>query len=126
MFHLMSGRELFQMNRGRVIDPQSQQHKQGHYVVGWAKRGPTGLIGTNRSDAEDTVEILLEDVERLLQKNVKDNDVLDLLSERGIRTVGKQEWLRLDQEELRRGSEKGKVRDKFTSVEEILHFLDKE
>ena len=111
---------------GRVIDLESNEHKRGHYVVGWAKRGPTGLIGTNRSDAEDTVEILLKDVNELSQREIQANDILELLSARGVRTVDSNDWFVLDQEELRRGKEKEKVRDKFTSVEAMLQFLDQQ
>ena len=47
---------------GRVVDPESGEQVPGQYVVGWIKRGPSGVIGTNKKDALDTVTALLEDV----------------------------------------------------------------
>ena len=49
-------------DHGRVIDPESDEQVPGQYVVGWIKRGPSGVIGTNKKDAQDTVAALLEDV----------------------------------------------------------------
>src|SRR3954466_3267451 len=46
---------------GRVLDPDSGEHEVGEYVVGWVKRGPSGVIGTNKKDATDTVARILED-----------------------------------------------------------------
>ena len=48
--------------RGRVIDPETGEQMLGQYVVGWIKRGPSGVIGTNKKDALDTVAAILEDV----------------------------------------------------------------
>ena len=46
---------------GRVVDPDTGEQVPGHYVVGWIKRGPSGVIGTNKKDAADTVARILED-----------------------------------------------------------------
>ena len=48
---------------GRVVDPDTGEQVPGHYVVGWIKRGPSGVIGTNKKDAADTVASIFEDVE---------------------------------------------------------------
>ena len=47
---------------GRVCDEESRSHR-GEYVVGWIKRGPSGVIGTNKKDAADTVARIVEDAE---------------------------------------------------------------
>ncbi len=46
---------------GRVTEPQSGEQVPGQYAVGWIKRGPSGVIGTNKKDAQETVDNLLED-----------------------------------------------------------------
>ena len=48
---------------GRVLDSHDAGHKVGHYTAGWIKRGPSGVIGTNKKDALETVRHLLADVE---------------------------------------------------------------
>jgi ferredoxin--NADP+ reductase len=46
-----------------VVDLETDQQVPGHYAVGWIKRGPSGVIGTNKKDAQDTVNSMLEDLE---------------------------------------------------------------
>ena len=53
-------------DRGRVLDPATGQPLAGEYVVGWAKRGPSGIIGTNKPDSVETVKMLLEDAPQLV------------------------------------------------------------
>ena len=102
----------------------------GLYAVGWAKRGPTGLIGDNVADADETARHMLED----LAANVivpSDSDAASsngrgsaaierLLTERGVRWVSFDQWIRLDALELARGKELGKIREKFPSIEQML------
>jgi ferredoxin/flavodoxin---NADP+ reductase len=107
---------------GRVHDSDGKA-RFGQYVVGWAKRGPSGLIGTNRPDSESTVERLLEDVDDLIQSE-RENDLKRILMSRGVRVVDEDDWFYLDSEESRRGELKGKIRDKFCTVEEMLKALE--
>ena len=58
-----AARGLIPNDAGRVIDPESGEQVPGHYAVGWIKRGPSGVIGTNKKDALDTVDTLLEDLD---------------------------------------------------------------
>ncbi len=109
---------------GRVVDPESGKHLLGQYVVGWAKRGPSGLIGTNRPDSEATVEELVADLDKLLEKELVTADLLGYLQSRGTRVVEAEAWNAIDEEELRIGKERGKIREKFTRVEDMLNFLD--
>ena len=52
-----AGRGLIPNESGRVIDPETGEQVPGHYAVGWIKRGPSGVIGTNKKDALDTVDL---------------------------------------------------------------------
>ena len=56
------GRGLIPNEAGRVTNPDSGEQLPGHYAVGWIKRGPSGVIGTNKKDAQETVDALLEDL----------------------------------------------------------------
>jgi len=92
------------------------------YTAGWIKRGPTGIIGTNRADSVATVKALLEDVPNLPSSGNKTGieGLLPHLEERGIRFVRYPDWKRIDEAEVKRGEPHGKPREKFTSVEEML------
>lgn len=114
--------------RGRVVDPASREPLAGVYVSGWIKRGPTGVIGTNKADAGETVEAMLEDLAagRLLGPAAPDGDAAArLVRERRPQLVTYEDWRRLDALEVRRGKSAGRPRIKFTSVEEMLAHLDR-
>jgi ferredoxin/flavodoxin---NADP+ reductase len=110
---------------GRVLDP-SGAVVPGEYAVGWIKRGPTGIIGANKPDANETVSALFEDFDagRLAKPQVPPRVVLErLLSERSD-FVSYEDWQLLDQIEQERGARIGsRPRQKFTSVEQMLHAL---
>ena len=115
---------LIPNDAGRVLHEAGGQVLPGQYVVGWAKRGPSGLIGSNRPDSKATVEAFLEDLPSL-ERASGGSDLGDLLDQRGVAWVSWDDWLKLDAEELRLGEERGKVREKFISVPEMLAFLGK-
>jgi len=92
----------------------------GAYVTGWIKRGPTGVIGTNKGDAHETVAALLEDLPRLPRAQRPAADLPALLAEHGIEPVDWTAWLRLDAEELRRGGLRGTDRVKVAELAEML------
>jgi ferredoxin--NADP+ reductase len=100
---------------------------RGEYVVGWAKRGPSGLIGTNRPDSSATVQAMLNDLrEGKLDARPVDSALESmprLLARRGARPVTYAQWKRLDEQELLNGLTKGKIREKFSSVSEMLSAL---
>lgn len=111
---------------GRVLDSHDAGHKVGHYTAGWIKRGPSGVIGTNKKDALETVRNLLADVESgaLIQPESPDPvSIEELLSERGIRFVSFEDWRAIDQAEVGRGEPHGRPRVKFVRVEEMLGTL---
>ena len=119
-------RGVFCNRDGRIFDPSSGSIVPRQYVVGWAKRGPTGLIGSNVADAKETVELILEDLRngRLDAPADRDpSDILRLLDERGVTRVSFSDWQQLDQIELAKGQESGKIREKFTRVERMMAAL---
>ncbi|PIR16161.1 MAG: NADP oxidoreductase [Elusimicrobia bacterium CG11_big_fil_rev_8_21_14_0_20_64_6] len=99
----------------------------GEYVVGWAKRGPSGLIGTNRADSVLTVQSMLEDLKagRLSVGPVdfSPESASKLLASRGVNPVSYAQWKKLDELERSRGAVNGKIREKFTKVEDMVAAL---
>jgi ferredoxin--NADP+ reductase len=114
-------------DKGRILTAQKDgQVVPGEYVSGWIKRGPSGVIGTNKPDSVETTEMLLEDMAagKLPSPDQPNRDALDkLLAGRGVRVVTYADWQRLDQIETARGAEQGRPRVKFTSVQEMLDAL---
>jgi ferredoxin--NADP+ reductase len=111
---------------GRVLDSHDAGHKVGHYTAGWIKRGPSGVIGTNKKDALETVQHLIEDIGagKLLDPENPDPDAVEaLLSGRGVRYVSFEDWQAIDQAEVGRGEPHGRPRIKFVRVEEMLSML---
>ena len=111
---------------GRIVDMDTGRQIEGHYVVGWIKRGPTGVIGTNRPDAKETVELLLDDVmaaKHLHPVRTQPEQIVAELRTRQPDLITYEDWLCLDAEEIRRGAAQGRPRVKFTSSEEMLAVL---
>lgn len=114
--------------KGRVIDPQGAV-LTGEYAVGWIKRGPTGIIGTNKPDAVETVDALLEDIRQQQMLTPIDADraaIGQLLEQRGIRSISFDDWKIIDQLEQQRGAAVGRPRIKFCRTEEMLEALEAE
>ncbi len=108
---------------GRVVENGSPV--PGLYVSGWIKRGPSGVIGTNKPDSVETVASLLEDLGRLEPCSQPDTGaLLELLADRKIRAVSFEDWRRIDALEIERGKARGKPREKFVTVTEMLAALD--
>ena len=111
---------------GRVLDPGRGEPIPGEYAVGWIKRGPQGIIGTNKPDSQETVAALLADLAagRLDKPDVPGRGVLEsLLRERKRDYVSYEDWQLIDQLERERGEVSGAPRLKFSRVEEMLHAL---
>jgi len=93
----------------------------GLYAAGWIKRGPSGVIGTNKPDAIETVKNVLADMSGLSPCESPDSDaVLALLVERGVQVVQYDDWLHIDAVEVERGEKVGKPREKLVTIEEML------
>jgi ferredoxin--NADP+ reductase len=96
------------------------------YCSGWIKRGPSGVIGTNKSDAAATVTAMLEDAAALDpgERTPKSPDAIDaLLASRSVRVVSFTDWKRLDEMEIRAGKASGRIRQKMVRVDEMLGAL---
>ena len=112
--------------KGRVIDPETKQPVVGQYTSGWIKRGPSGVIGTNKPDSVETAACMVEDVTKgaVLQPVQPEPECVDdLVRARQPHYFTFADWLRLDELEVARGQAKGRPRVKFTSVEEMLAVL---
>jgi len=110
---------------GRVLN--GSDVLPGRYVVGWIKRGPSGVIGTNKPDSQATVAALIEDLPKLQPCAHRDGtELLELLRSRKVRPVTFADWQRIDAAEIERGKLKGKPREKFARVQEMLGILRKD
>jgi ferredoxin--NADP+ reductase len=108
--------------QGRVLD-ETGAPVRGVYCAGWIKRGPSGIIGTNKKDATETVNLLLQDLRegRLEPKPAATAEAVDaLLDERGVRRVLYTGWTAIDEVERGRGEPLGRPRVKLCSWDELL------
>jgi ferredoxin/flavodoxin---NADP+ reductase len=112
---------------GRVVGPDGPlvpaRVQPGEYAVGWIKRGPSGVIGTNKKDAQQTVDALLEDLaaDRHLQPAEPDAESIErLLAERVPALVTYEGWSEIDRHEQALGEPHGRPRVKLTRIDELL------
>jgi len=109
---------------GRVLDPASGEPLPRVYVAGWVKRGPTGLIGSNKPDGAETAAKMLEDLPAVEAAPAPEPAAIDaLLAARGARVVDFPAWQRLDALERARGAASGRPRVKLARVAEMLEAL---
>src|SRR5262249_2786815 len=127
--HQLSGAPLGERNgiipnrRGRVIDPTTNAPGPRLYVAGWIKRGPSGVIGTNKPDASATVQAMLEDAARHAAGDglSPDPDAIPaLLAHKQVRAVTFTDWKRIDQIEIAAGKKRGKPREKLTTIAQLV------
>jgi ferredoxin--NADP+ reductase len=107
---------------GRILDEQGAPLR-GDYVVGWIKRGPTGIIGTNKRDAQETVDTVLADLDAGLLNEPADPSreaLEELLAERAPEHVTYEGWEAIDSAERAAGEPHGRPRVKLTTTEELL------
>ncbi len=113
---------IFPNDEGRIKNASGPV--PGLYVAGWIKRGPSGIIGTNRACAVGTIASFMADLPKLEAIAKPGGQGLrELLAERGTRAVTYAEWRRIDAAEISRGQPKGKPREKFTRVAEMLNAI---
>ncbi|MDQ1641837.1 MAG: ferredoxin/flavodoxin---NADP+ reductase [Actinomycetota bacterium] len=93
----------------------------GLYVAGWAKRGPTGVIGTNKHDARETVRSLMDDLPALPRAAADSPDaVVQLLESRGVDVVSWAGWRAIDLAEVEAGRRQGRPRAKISDRAALL------
>ncbi len=113
---------------GRVIDPATKQPRVGEYTAGWIKRGPSGVIGTNKPDSVETANMMLEDLQKgnvLVPAHPDVDAAAKFVASRQPRFITFADWLKLDQIELANGAKQGRPRVKMTSVDEMLKAVGK-
>jgi ferredoxin--NADP+ reductase len=99
--------------KGKVVNTEGRVN-ENVYVVGWAKRGPSGVIGTNKSDAADVMKLLVEDL-----KNPKNSgDITDVITHNNV--VTQQHWQAINAAEVAAGEPLGKPRRKSVAREDLL------
>jgi ferredoxin/flavodoxin---NADP+ reductase len=114
---------------GRVVDRDRGGHMPGQYAVGWIKRGPSGVIGTNKKDAQDTVDSLFEDLEAGRMPDPADpgrDSIHALVTERRPDHVSYQGWQAIDSAEVERGKPLGRPRVKFCKIDEMVEVASRE
>ena len=100
---------------GKITNIDGRVKDSNIYVVGWAKRGPSGVIGTNKSDAAEVVKLLISDL-----KDAKaSGDIAELLSD-SHKIVDQPYWVRINQAEVAAGESRGKPRVKAVSIPDLL------
>ncbi|GAB3109788.1 FAD-dependent oxidoreductase [Janibacter alkaliphilus] len=105
---------------GRVLD-DSGEHLAGTYVTGWIKRGPVGLIGHTKSDAAETIQCLLADLDDVAEPVATDPDaVLEVIRAAGIEPTVWEDWVQLDAHEIALGEAAGRGRIKVVSREDMI------
>ncbi len=118
------------LNReGRVLEAADGQHRTGHYTAGWIKRGPSGVIGTNKKDALETVTHLLADVAAgalLEPADPGPEAVENLLAERGTSFVSFSGWEKIDHAEVTAGEPHERPRVKFVQVDQMLEVASRD
>jgi ferredoxin--NADP+ reductase len=111
---------------GRVIDLANQTPIERTYVVGWAKRGPSGIIGTNKPDSVATVVSMKADWQSIGSQVAIERDgnaVATLLQSRSAQVVTYADWQKLDAHETQLGSAQQRPRVKVVDVKEMLDII---
>lgn len=113
---------------GRVVDLETGRILSGEYVAGWIKRGPTGVIGTNKPDAIESVNSMFDDLQKgkLTPALEPSPDAIPaLLAQRGVRYVTKDDWKLIEAKEIADGKAQGKPRVKIVEREAMLAVVGK-
>jgi ferredoxin--NADP+ reductase len=113
-------------DQGRVLIAPGGERVIGDYAVGWIKRGPSGIIGTNKPDSVETVEKLLEDLRAgsVLRPSAPSREAIEaLLRERQPAYVTFADWGAIDRAEIERGQAVGRPRLKFSRIDDMLDVL---
>jgi ferredoxin--NADP+ reductase len=121
------GRGTIRNELGRVVDTDGN-HVAQSYCAGWIKRGPTGIIGTNKKDATETVAQLLDDVHegRLSHREEVTAEAVEaFLAERGVRAVMYPGWTSIDEHERASGERLGRPRVKLRTWGELLEIAER-
>jgi ferredoxin--NADP+ reductase len=103
---------------GKIKNTDGRIGVSNTYVVGWAKRGPSGVIGTNKSDSSEVIKLLISNL--TTPKNSQ--DLLEILGSRSINFISQRGWEQINNAEISAGEALGKPRVKITDMQEMLGF----
>jgi len=120
-------RAVIPNHEGRVVDPTDGTPVTGVYTTGWIKRGPSGVIGTNKKCAAETVSALLSDHEagRLTSPEHDTASLESLISQRQPRALGHSDWQTIDQHEQTSAADALRPRVKLVDIDEMLEIADR-
>ena len=112
-------------DQGQLLDGVDGKLLNQEYTAGWIKRGPSGVIGTNKQDATETVSRLKKNWQTspTPQPKLVQHDLQDLLEEKQIQFVSFEGWKKLDKIEIEQGQQNGKSRHKICEVQEMLDLI---
>ncbi|MGA0888652.1 MAG: FAD-dependent oxidoreductase [bacterium] len=112
-------------DQGQLLDGVDGKLLNQEYTAGWIKRGPSGVIGTNKQDATETVSRLKKNWQTspTPQPKLVQHDLLDLLKKKKIQFVSFEDWKKLDKFEIEQGRQNGKSRHKICEVQEMLDLI---
>lgn len=111
-------------SEGRILSAAGGEPLTGLYVTGWIKRGPSGIIGTNKPDSVETVERLLADAQSGVLWSPEQAGIGAVLADAQTRVVSFKDWQRIDLQEIEDGQKVGRPRAKLTRIEDMLAVLD--
>jgi ferredoxin--NADP+ reductase len=115
-------------DKGRVLDPTTQQPLPGQYTAGWIKRGPSGIIGTNKPDSVETVNHMLADMQSgavWQPTRATAAEAEALIRAHQPQAITWADWRALDAQEVAAGQAHNAPREKFTSIAAMLAALGK-
>ncbi|HZQ30514.1 MAG TPA: FAD-dependent oxidoreductase [Mycobacterium sp.] len=111
----------FDDNTGTIPHTDGRiEGSRNEYVVGWIKRGPTGVIGSNKSDSQHTVDTLAADLGEASHDEGYGDELLEWLLSRQPKLVTDEHWQLIDRHERSTGEPHGRPRVKLASVAELL------
>ncbi len=112
-------------DQGQLLDGVDGKLLNQEYTAGWIKRGPSGVIGTNKQDATETVSRLKKNWQTSPppQPKLVQHDLLDLLKKKKIQFVSFEDWKKLDKIEVELGQQNGKSRHKICEIPEMLDLI---
>ena len=116
----------FLKQKGLAVELDIGDVSQGLYTARWIKRGPTGVIGANKTCVQETVGCMLKDLcaRKLMSSDVSSRgDLTAIIRSRQPQLVTYEDWQKIDSAEISKGEAEDRTRGKFTSVDEILSVL---
>lgn len=113
---------------GRVVEAAGSKNiVKGLYCSGWVKHGPVGVIVTTMNEAFDTADTIVKDLHSdFIGSDQKIEDISNVLEERGINYISYEDYQRIDIEELWRGKQSHKPREKIVSTNEMLNIASRD